>query len=136
VHFIKNVPYNRQKIAFEFIFDSQLCLFIRNDIFRYCVCYIHEEFNRLLIVLKKDCLVTHENCDCDCAFCANGNCAEVIDGDMDLYWFMRHILCKPSKLHSTASRNFFPPRFQIMSLFAVITFPFPTPFFFVLCFVF
>ena len=77
---------------------------------RYCVCYIHEEFNRLLQVLKKDSIVSHENCDCICPFCIAGNCRCVFTSDMDLYWFMRHMMCTPSKLHSKTSRNLFPPR--------------------------
>ena len=36
---------------------------------RYCICYIHEDFNKLLQVLKKDAVVSHENCDCTCSFC-------------------------------------------------------------------
>ena len=77
---------------------------------RYCVCYIHEEFNRLLQVLKKDSVVSHENCDCTCPFCIAGNCRCVLTSDLDLYWFMRHMMCTPSKLHSKTSRNLFPPR--------------------------
>ena len=77
---------------------------------RYCVCYIHEEFNRLLHVLKKDSLVAHENCDCACAFCAGGSCNQVFDSDMDLYWCMRHMLCAPSQLQTHSTRNVFPPR--------------------------
>ena len=78
---------------------------------RYCVCYIHEEFNCLLYVLRKDSLLAHENCDCDCAFCYDGNCKQVFDSEMDLYWCMRHMLCKPSKLHSKTAQNLFPPRY-------------------------
>ena len=77
---------------------------------KYCVCYIHEEFNRLLQVLKKDSVVSHENCDCTCPFCVAGNCRCVFTSDMDLYWFTRHMMCTPSKLHSKTSRNLFPPR--------------------------
>ena len=75
------------------------------------MCYIHEEFNRLLHVLRKDSLLAHENCDCDCAFCYDGNCKQVFDSEMDLYWCMRHMLCKPSKLHSKTARNLFLPRY-------------------------
>lgn len=78
--------------------------------FRYCVCYIHEEYSRLLQVLKKDSLLCHADCDCECDFCSDGKCAAALETDMDLYWFMRHMLCAPSKLHSNTSRNFFPPR--------------------------
>jgi hypothetical protein len=35
----------------------------------------------------------------------------VFESDMDLYWFMRHILCEPGRLHSNTNRNLFPPRF-------------------------
>ena len=76
---------------------------------KYCVCYIHEEFNRLLQVLKKDSVVSHENCDCTCPFYVAGNCRCVFTSDMDLYWFTRHMMCTPSKLHSKTSRNLFPP---------------------------
>ena len=71
---------------------------------------IHEEFNRLLQVLKKDSVVSHKNCDCTCPFCVAGNCRCVFTSDMDLYWFTRHMMCTPSKLHSKTSRNLFPPR--------------------------
>ena len=77
---------------------------------KYCVCYIHEQFNRLLQVLKKDSVVSHDNCDCTCPFCVAGNCRCVFTSDMDLYWFTRHMMCTPSKLHSKTSRNLFPPR--------------------------
>ena len=73
---------------------------------RYCVCYIHEEFNRLLQVLKKNSIVSHENCNCTCHFCASGNCHCVFTSDMDLYWFMRHCLCT-----FTTPQNLFPPRY-------------------------
>ena len=49
-----------------------------------CVCCIHEEFNWLLFVLKKDSIVAHENCDCICSFCAGGNYKQVFESDMDL----------------------------------------------------
>ena len=39
------------------------------------------------------------------------NCRCVFTFDMDSYWFMRHVLCTPSKLHSQTSRNLFPPRY-------------------------
>ena len=91
---------------FKSIFDFLLVFF------RYCDCYIHEEFNsyRLLQVLKKDSVVSHKNCDCTCPFCIAGNRRCVFSSDMYLYWFMRHVLCTPSKLHSQTSRNLFPPR--------------------------
>ena len=82
---------------------------------RFCVCYIHEEFKRLLHVLKKDSMVAHENCTCTCGFCADGNCKVVFESDMDLYWCMRHLLCPPAKLYSQTSRNLFPPRYCLSS---------------------
>ena len=97
-------------------------------VLRYCVCYIHEEFNRMLQVLKKDSMVAHENCKCTCTFCALGGCKCVFETDMDMYWFMRHVLCAPDKLHSQTSRNLFPPRYNIPLLFSVCT-SFNLPFF-------
>ena len=77
--------------------------------------YIHEEFKRLLHVLKKDSMVAHESCTCTCGFCADGNCKVVFESDMDLYWCMRHLLCPPAKLYSQTSRNLFPPSFCLCS---------------------
>ena len=65
----------------------------------------------MLQVLKKDSMVAHENCKCTCTFCALGGCKCVFETDMDMYWFMRHVLCAPDKLHSQTSRNLFPPRY-------------------------
>jgi hypothetical protein len=77
------------------------------------VCYIHEEFFRLLQVLKKDSLIAHENCNCNCEFCRDGKCAEILSKEMDLYWFMHHLLCTPMKLHSGTSHNLFQPRYTV-----------------------
>ena len=79
--------------------------------FPYCVCYGHvrEEFRHLLHVLKKYLMVAHENCDCTCGFCINGQCQTVFESEMDLYWCMRHPLCGPSKLYSQISRNLLTP---------------------------
>ena len=96
----------------------------------YCVCYIHEEFNWLLRVLKNDSIVAHENCDCTSPFCASGNCRCVFTSDMDLYWFIRHLLCTPTRLHSQTSRNLFPPRYRsypflfLFSLYSNVPFSF------------
>ena len=84
-------------------------------VLRFCVCCIHEEFKRLLHVLKKDSMVAHESCTCTCGFCADGNCKVVFESDMDLYWCMRHLLCPPAKLYSQTSRNLFPPRYCLSS---------------------
>ena len=87
--------------------------FVLISLTRYCVCYVHEEMLRLLTVLKKESMVAHENCDCQCEFCADGFCNQVFTDDMDFYWFMRHMLCVPGKLHSQTSRNLFKPRYAL-----------------------
>ena len=78
------------------------------------MCYIHEEVLRLLTVLKKESMISHENCDCTCEFCAEGFCRCVFNDDMDFYWYMRHLLCTPGHLTSTTKRNLFQPRYVLV----------------------
>ena len=96
------LPYTRHHFSFA------LCAV------RYCVCYIHEEVFRLLNVLQKESMLAHENCQCNCDFCAEGFCKCIFNDDMDFYWYMRHLLCVPTKLHSMTSRNVFKPRYMIL----------------------
>ena len=59
-------------------------------------------------------MLAHENCQCNCDFCAEGFCKCIFNDDMDFYWYMRHLLCVPTKLHSMTSRNLFKPRYMIV----------------------
>ena len=81
---------------------------------RFCVCCIRKEFQRLLDVLKKDLKVAHENHNCTCGCCINGQCKVVFESDMDLYWCMHLLLCAPSNLYSHTPRDgtFIVPSFQ------------------------
>ena len=49
-------------LAFKFKFCSS------------CICYVHKAVLMLLTVLKKESMVTHENCTCTYEFCAEGFC--------------------------------------------------------------
>ena len=41
---------------------------------RFWFCYIHEAVLRLMTFLKKESMVAHEDCTCNCEFCADGCC--------------------------------------------------------------
>ena len=64
---------------------------------RFCVCYIHLEFQKLLQVLDQYFSVVHAvPCDCRCEFCANGQCNPQQTTDLfKIHWFMKHLLCEP-----------------------------------------
>ena len=85
---------------------------------RYCVFYIHEEFCRLLNVLKNS-MVADENCLCECEFCSQGFCKCVFKTDMDLYWFMRHVC---SLLFSISLQGLF-IAFVSLKILVILNFP-------------
>ena len=74
---------------------------------RFCVCYIHLEFQKMLQVLQQYYSAVHDQpCDCTCQYCENGNC----DPDnntkiFELHNFMRHLLCQPEAVLKVRVEN-------------------------------
>ena len=67
-------PFDRPKLFYSWIgfcLNFWHCRVLGIHMCRYCVCYIHEEFCRLLNVLMNS-TVVDENCSCECEFCSQG----------------------------------------------------------------
>ena len=85
---------------------------------RFCVCYIHLEFQKMLQVLQQYYSAVHDQpCDCTCQYCENGNC----DPDnntkiFELHNFMRHLLCQPEAVFESEGGKYHYYRWECVTL--------------------
>ena len=106
----------------------QICIFFPPPAFfkphfcdmhcRFCVCYIHLEFQKMLQVLQQYYSAVHDQpCDCTCQYCENGNC----DPDnntkiFELHNFMRHLLCQPEAVFESEGGKYHYYRWECVTL--------------------
>jgi hypothetical protein len=72
---------------------------------RFCVCYKHKCFEKMIEAMFLDIRLLHSDvCPCDCASCQSRCCTTVHD---NISSFMRHSLCPAAPLLSGSDINFY-----------------------------
>ena len=76
-------------ISFFFSITHNHCAF---PLLRWCVCFTHLEFQKALQVLNQFLASVHENCNCTCMYCHNGNCDQSV---VKTSSYMNQMFCAP-----------------------------------------